>query len=111
MVELTSSYTIYSLISPTYLFYHALINYVVHSKLELKFASQKNPHILLDPPLKLGFDESIRSKMFEFSWGSAVTPTPNAYPNLLNKKASTPFERKYHIVCITFLVCVDAGEN
>jgi hypothetical protein len=49
--------------------------------------------------------------MFEFSWGSAVTPTPNAYPNLLNKKASTPFQRKYHIVCITFLVCVDAGEN
>jgi hypothetical protein len=94
MVELTSPCTIYSLISPTYLFYHALINYVIHSKLELKFASQKTPHIILDPPSKLGFDESIRSRMFEFSWGSVVTPTPYAYPNLLNKKASTPSERK-----------------
>jgi hypothetical protein len=28
---------------------------------------------------------------------------------LLNKKASTPFERKYHLVCTTFLVFVDAG--
>jgi hypothetical protein len=111
MVELTSPCTIYSLISPTYLFYHALINYVVHSKLELKFALLKTPHILLDPPSKLGFDESIKSRMFEFSWSSAVIPTPYAYPNLLNKKASTPSERKYHIVCTTFLVCVDAGEN
>jgi hypothetical protein len=111
MVELTSPCTIYSLIFPTYLFYHALINYVVHSKLELKFVSQKNPHILLDPLSKLGFDESIRYRMFEFSWGSIVTPTPYAYPNLLNKKALTPSERKYHIVCTTFLVCVDAGEN
>ncbi len=42
--------------------------------------------------------------MFEFSWGSTVTPTPYAYPNLLNKKASTPSERKYHIVCTIFLV-------
>ncbi len=71
----------------------------------------KNPHILLDPPSKLGFDESIKSRMFEFSWGFAVTPTPYAYPNLLNKKASTPFEHKYHIVSTTFLVFVDAGEN
>ncbi len=78
--------------------------------MELKFSSQ-NPHILLDPPSKLGFDESIRSKMFEFSWGSVVTPTPYTYPNLLNKKASTPFERKYHIVSTTLLVFVDAGEN
>jgi hypothetical protein len=30
---------------------------------------------------------------------------------LLNKKTSTPFERKYHIVCATFLVFVDACEN
>jgi len=30
---------------------------------------------------------------------------------LLNKKASTPFERKYHIVSATLLVFVDAGEN
>jgi len=30
---------------------------------------------------------------------------------LLNKKASTPFERKYHIVSITLLVFVDVGEN
>jgi len=30
---------------------------------------------------------------------------------LLNKKASTPSERKYHIVSATFLVLVDAGEN
>jgi hypothetical protein len=67
MVELTSPCTIYSLISPTYLFYHALINYVVHSELELKFTSQKTPHILLDPPSKLRFDESIRSRMFKFS--------------------------------------------
>jgi hypothetical protein len=111
MVELTSSCTIYSLRFPTYLFYHALINYVVHSKLELNFASQKTPHILLDPPSKLGFDESIRSRMFEFSRGSAVTPTPDAYPNLLNKKASTPSEHKYHLVCTTFLVFVDAGAN
>jgi hypothetical protein len=49
--------------------------------------------------------------MFEFSWGSTVTPTHYTYPNLLNKKASTPSERKYRIVCITFLDCVDAGEN
>jgi hypothetical protein len=41
MVELTSPRTIYSFDIPTYLFYHALINYVIHSKLELKFASQK----------------------------------------------------------------------
>jgi hypothetical protein len=45
MVEVTSSHTIYSF-DMLYLFvYHALINYVVHSKLELKFASQKPPHI------------------------------------------------------------------
>jgi hypothetical protein len=37
--------------------------------------------------------------------------TPYAYLNLLNKKTSTPFERKYHIVFATFLVFVDAGEN
>jgi len=43
MVELTFPYTIYSLISFTYLFYHALVNYVVHSKLEVKFAPEKNP--------------------------------------------------------------------
>jgi hypothetical protein len=49
--------------------------------------------------------------MFEFSWGSAVIPTPYAYPHLLNKKALTPFERKYHIVCTTLLVFVDACEN
>jgi len=30
---------------------------------------------------------------------------------LLNKKASTPFERKYHIVSTTLLVFVDVGEN
>jgi hypothetical protein len=30
---------------------------------------------------------------------------------LLNKKASTLFERKYSIVSTTFLVFVDAGEN
>jgi len=49
--------------------------------------------------------------MFEFSWGSTVTPTPNAYPNLLNKKASTLSKRKYHIVFVTLLVFVNAGEN
>jgi hypothetical protein len=67
MVEITSSHTIYFFDIP-YLFdfYHALINYVVHNKLELKFASQ-NPHILLDPSSKLRFDESIKSKVFEFS--------------------------------------------
>ncbi len=97
------------MIFPTYLFYYALINYVVHNKLELQFASHKNSHILLDPPLNLGFDESLRSRVFEFSWSSAVTSTPYAYPNLLNKKALTPFERKYHLVCTTFLVFVDAG--
>ncbi len=70
---------------------------------------KNNSHILLDPLLNLRFDESIRSRVFEFSWGSAVTPTPYAYPNLLNKKASTPSERKYHLVCTTFLVFVDAG--
>jgi hypothetical protein len=32
------------LISPTYLLYYALINYVLHSKLELQFASQKLSH-------------------------------------------------------------------
>jgi hypothetical protein len=30
---------------------------------------------------------------------------------LLNKKASTPFKRKYHIVSATFFVFIDAGEN
>jgi hypothetical protein len=30
---------------------------------------------------------------------------------LLNKKASTPSERKYHIVFVTILVFVDASEN
>jgi hypothetical protein len=30
---------------------------------------------------------------------------------LLNKKASTPSERKYHIVSATLLVFVDASEN
>jgi hypothetical protein len=49
--------------------------------------------------------------MFEFSWGSVVTPTPYTYLNLLNKKTSTPFERKYHIVSATLLVFVDEGEN
>jgi hypothetical protein len=49
--------------------------------------------------------------MFEFSWGFVVTPTPYTYPNLLNEKASTPSERKYHIVSTTFLVFVDAGKN
>jgi len=50
--------------------------------------------------------------MFEVSWGSVVTLAPYAYPNLLNKKASTPSERKYHIVRTTFLVSfVDVGEN
>jgi hypothetical protein len=41
----------------------------------------------------------------------AVTPTPYAYPNLLNKKASTLSERKYHIISPTLLVFVDACEN
>jgi hypothetical protein len=67
MVKLTFRVPFTLLIFPTYLFYHALINYVLHSKLELKFSSQKNPHILLDPPSKLGFDESIRSRMFKLS--------------------------------------------
>ncbi len=49
--------------------------------------------------------------MFEFSWSFAVTPTPYAYPNLLNKKTSTPSERKYHIISVTLLVFVDVGEN
>ncbi len=49
--------------------------------------------------------------MFEFSWGFAIIPTPYTYPNLLNKKASTPSERKYHIVSVTLLVFVDACEN
>jgi len=30
---------------------------------------------------------------------------------LLNKKAPTPFERKYHIIFATLLVFVDVGEN
>jgi hypothetical protein len=30
---------------------------------------------------------------------------------LLNKKASTPSERKYHIVFVTLLVFIDAHEN
>ncbi len=49
--------------------------------------------------------------MFEFSWNFVVTPTPYAYLNLLNKKASIASERKYHIVSATLLVFVDAGEN
>ncbi len=90
---------------PIYFTMH--FNYVVHNKLKLQFAS-KNSHILLDPPLNLRFDKSIRSRVFEFSWGSVVTPTSYTYPNLLNKKASTPFERKYHLVRTIFLVFVDA---
>jgi len=49
--------------------------------------------------------------MFEFSWGSLVTPTLYTYPNLLNKRTSTPFERKHHIVSATLLVFVVTGEN
>jgi hypothetical protein len=49
--------------------------------------------------------------MFKFSRGFAVTPTPYAYPNLLNKKASTLSECKYHIVSTSLLVFVDACEN
>ncbi len=49
--------------------------------------------------------------MFKFSWGYVVTPTPYAYPNLLNKKISTPSERKYQIIFATFLVFIDVGEN
>ncbi len=49
--------------------------------------------------------------MFEFSWGFAVILTPYAYPNLLNKRASTPSEHKYHIISTTLLVFVDASEN
>ncbi len=71
----------------------------------------KNPHILVDPPSKLGFDESIRFRMFEFSSSFAVVSTPYAYLNLLNKKTSTPSEHKYHIFFATLLVFVDAGEN
>jgi hypothetical protein len=46
MVGVTSPHTIYSFDIPTYFFFHALITYVVHSKLKLKlkFASQKPPH-------------------------------------------------------------------
>ncbi len=71
----------------------------------------KNPHILLNLSLKLEFDEAIRSRMFEFSWGSVVIPTPYTYPNLFLKKTLTPFEHKYHIVSATLLVFVNAGEN
>ncbi len=71
----------------------------------------KNPRILLDPSSKLWFNESIKSRMFKFSWGSVITPTPYAYPNILNKKALTPSERKYHIISVTLLVFVDVGEN
>ncbi len=46
----------------------------------------KNHHILLDPPSKLRFDESLRSRMFEVLWGFVIIPTPYAYPNLLNKR-------------------------
>ncbi len=49
--------------------------------------------------------------MFVFSWSSVVTPTPYAYPNLLNKKTLNLSECKYHIVYVTLLVFVDAGEN
>jgi hypothetical protein len=49
--------------------------------------------------------------MFEFSWGSAVTPTPYTYLNLLNKRTSTPSECKYHIVSATLLIFVHVGEN
>ncbi len=38
-------------------------------------------------------------------------PTPYAHLNLLNKKTSTPSERKYHIVSTTLLIFVDACEN
>jgi hypothetical protein len=66
MVEVTSPHTIYSFDIPYLCFYHALINYVVHSKLELKFASQKAPYISKSN-IKLGLDESIRFRLFEFS--------------------------------------------
>jgi hypothetical protein len=45
MVGVTSLHTIYFFDIVTYFFFHAPIIYVVHSKLELKFASQKPPHI------------------------------------------------------------------
>jgi len=48
--------------------------------------------------------------MFEFSWSFVVTPTPYAYPNLWNKKASTPSKRKYPIVSTTLLVFINVGE-
>jgi hypothetical protein len=68
MVEVTLCVPFTPLIFPTYLLYYALINYVVHNKLELQFASQKkNSHIFLDPSLNLGFDESIKFRVFEFS--------------------------------------------
>jgi len=37
--------------------------------------------------------------------------TPYAYPNLLNKKASTLSKRKYHIVYATLLVFDDTSDN
>jgi hypothetical protein len=48
---------------------------------------------------------------------SSFHEVPSSLPHLTialicyNKKTSTPFERKYHIVSTTLLVFVDAGEN
>jgi hypothetical protein len=48
---------------------------------------------------------------------SSFHEVPPSLPHLTlalicyNKKASTPYERKYHIVSATLLVFIDAGEN
>jgi hypothetical protein len=48
--------------------------------------------------------------MFDFSRNFAVTTTPSAYPNFLNK-GKTPFECKCQIGSATFRFFIDAGEN
>jgi hypothetical protein len=48
--------------------------------------------------------------MSDFSQNFAVTTTPFAYPNFLNK-GKTPFKCKCQIGSATFRFFVDAGEN
>jgi hypothetical protein len=48
--------------------------------------------------------------MSGFSRNFAVTTTPSAHPNFLNK-GKTPFECKNQIDSATFQFFVDAGEN
>jgi hypothetical protein len=64
----------------------------------------------LDPPSILGLHEFVETKMSGYSRNFAVTTTPSAYLNFLNK-SKTPFECKCQIGLVIFRFFIDAGEN